>query len=227
MTSLITLSAQMQNEHMAADPDSIYDVLDTVDSAAPHSKMSELGKPREEDGVGKRSTSPPGREPREDWRGGEWSRNLVSGEPQQKPISRSRSRSRSPAERRPRASSRDRQFRYEKEGCNTTSDQPHLQRARLFVGNIDPNRVHRRDLIRIFSQYGDVVGVSVHKGYAFMQMDREKSANKAISALDNRMLMGSRVRKLNSKYSLYCDLGFSCTVLHVLTFLASISLDRC
>lgn len=137
------------------------------------------------EGLGHRSASPPGRESREDWRGGQGRK--ISPSPMAR---RSRSRSRSP-----RASSRERSFRYQKEGTNTISDDPLAQRARLFVGNIEPNRVHRRDLIRLFSRYGDVTGVSVHKGYAFVQMDRERSANKAINYEDNKMFMGSRIRK--------------------------------
>jgi len=137
------------------------------------------------DVLGQRSASPPGRESREDWRGGQ--RSKIS------PGRRSRSRSRSPVGR--RASSQERSFRYEKDGTNTTSDEPHLQRARLFVGNIEPSRVRRRDLIRLFSRYGDVLGVSVHQGYAFVQMDRERSANKAINYEDNKVFNGCRIRK--------------------------------
>ena len=155
------------------------------------SKMSEVGL-ADEDGVaiGKRSASPPGRESREDWRGGEWSRNK---DPGSQGAIRSRSRSRSP--HRWRNAMREKQTRYEREGTNTTSLEPHMQRARLFVGNIDHQRCQRRDIVRLFSNYGEVHGVSVHKGYAFVQMDREKSANKAINFEDNRMFMGSRLRK--------------------------------
>lgn len=149
------------------------------------SKMMSEGGIAVGEGLGHRSASPPGRESREDWRGGQGRK--ISPAPMAR---RSRSRSRSP-----RASSRERSFRYQKEGTNTISDDPHIQRARLFVGNIEPNRVHRRDLIRLFSRYGDVTGVSVHKGYAFVQMDRERSANKAINYEDNKMFMGSRIRK--------------------------------
>ena len=152
------------------------------------SKMMSEGGMAVGEGLGHRSASPPGRESREDWRGGQGRK--ISPSPMAR---RSRSRSRSP-----RASSRERSFRYQKEGTNTISDDPLAQRARLFVGNIEPNRVHRRDLIRLFSRYGDVTGVSVHKGYAFVQMDRERSANKAINYEDNKMFMGSRIRKFTN-----------------------------
>lgn len=151
----------------------------------------------EEIDVGRRSSSPPGRESREDWKGGE--RNTTtdpSSDTKQTTTTRSRSRSprsKSPGYQRDRRESREQ--RYTREGTNTNSREPHLQRARLFVGNIEPNTTHRRDVIELFSRYGEVLGVSVHKGYAFVQMDRERNANRAINGEDNRMFKGSRIRK--------------------------------
>lgn len=151
------------------------------------------------------SNSPPGRESREDW----WSSsggNAKNGRPpisdrlgERKESSNSRSRSRSPVRKgfkgRGSGSPIGREERYSREGTNTTSREPHLERARLFVGNIEPNRTHRRDITRLFLKYGDVLGVSVHKGYAFVQMDRERTANKAINCEDNQIFMGARIRK--------------------------------
>ncbi len=175
-----------------------FDVVDSTEEGSPNNtKMSVLEKLIDEEGC-KRSVSPPGRQ---DWRAGERSRDDASpGIEKGAGQSRSRSRSRSPATK--RGSSRDRQNRYEQEGSNTTRDEPHLKRARLFVGNIEPDKVHRRDLIRLFSEYGDVLGVSVHKGYAFVQMDRERNANKAVNYLDNRTFMGSQIRKSGPSPSL-------------------------
>lgn len=149
------------------------------------------------------SASPPGRESREDWRGGD-NANRRNG---RSPLGdrRRRSRSRSPGWRK-KSYSPGREMRYAREGTNTTSREPHLERARLFVGNIEPNRTHRRDLIKLFSQYGDVLGVSVHKGYAFVQMDRERTANKAVNFEDNHTFMGSRIRKFNLLSFEYLDL---------------------
>lgn len=145
--------------------------------------------------VGRRSSSPPGRESREDWKGGE--RNTITDAPSDtKQTTTSRSRSRSPRSKSP-AFPKDwresREQRYMREGTNTNSQKPHLQRARLFVGNIEPDTTHRRDVIELFSRYGEVLGVSVHKGYAFVQMDRERSANRAINGEDNHMFKGSRI----------------------------------
>ena len=142
------------------------------------------------------STSPPGRESREDWQntsvGSNKNGRLLTDRLGPR---KERSRSRSPIRRRRRSYSPTREMRYTREGTNTTSQEPHLERARLFVGNIEPNRTTRRDLERLFSPYGGVLGVSIHKGYAFVQMDRERTANKAINCEDNEMFMGSRIRK--------------------------------
>ena len=131
-----------------------------------------------------RHGSSPGREVRTGWR-------------DKKSRSGSRSRSRSPhvvgLRRRNGGGSGGGGF--DRYGSNTTRDEPHLQRARLFVGNVDQSRVRKRDLIRVFSQYGEVTGVSIHKGYAFVQMDRERNANKAINFEDNQTFMGSKIRK--------------------------------
>ena len=90
-----------------------------------------------------------------------------------------------------------RKKKYHASHCsNTSSSEPHLKRARLFVGNINPNITRRRDIIELFSEYGDVLGVSLHKGFAFVQMDRESSANRAINNMDNCFLKGSRLGKV-------------------------------
>lgn len=112
----------------------------------------------------------------------------VHGVIDNKEVSPSPRRSRSPASR-----ARSRLKIYEHEGTNTISDQPHLMRARLFVGNAQ--RMQRTDLRRLFSRYGEVLGVSIHKGYAFVQMDRERNANRAINCEDNSLHLGCKIRK--------------------------------
>ena len=149
--------------------------------------------------VGRRSSSPPGRETREDWKGGE--RNNSGGDTssdfKQATGTTKRSRSRSPRSKSPpfKGKRENREQRHLREGTNTNSREPHLQRARLFVGNIEPDNTHRRDIIDLFSRHGEVLGVSVHKGYAFVQMDRERNANRAVNGEDNSMFKGSRIRK--------------------------------
>ena len=127
-----------------------------------------------------------------------------------------RSRSRSPQ------NGRNRQKIYDYEGTNTTSDKPHLMRARLFVGNAQ--RMMRSDLKRIFSPHGDVLGVSIHKGYAFVQMDRERNANRAINCEDNAVHMGGRIRKCDCSSLISC---FSHPISYLLLFSCHLVLPFC
>lgn len=91
----------------------------------------------------------------------------------------------------------------------TNSEEPHLKRARLFVGNIATDRVTRRDLAQLFGQYGRVLGVSIHGGFAFVQLDRERDANRAIICEDNQMFMGSKMRKLFAPQTTLLSLVYS------------------
>jgi RNA recognition motif-containing protein len=68
-----------------------------------------------------------------------------------------------------------------------------LKRARLFVGNLTTDSVSRRDLAELFTQYGRVLGVSIHGGFAFVQMDRERDANRAIICEDGQTFKGSKI----------------------------------
>lgn len=153
--------------------------------------------------VGRRSSSPPGRESREDWKGGQRNNTDEASLASSSKADKERSRSRSPRDNSSafKGKRETREQRFIREGTNTNSREPHLQRARLFVGNIEPDKTHRKDLIELFSRYGEVLGVSVHKGYAFVQMDRERNANRAVNGEDNRNFMGSRIRKLSNPLS--------------------------
>ena len=145
--------------------------------------------------VGRRSSSPPGRESRDEWKKGERQADMSHSTVTDKERSRSRSpRSKSPPFKKAKRENRGAP-RFFRDGTNTVRDEPHLQRARLFVGNIEPNKTERRDIIDLFSRHGEVLGVSVHKGYAFVQMDRERNANRAINYEDNQNFLGSRIRK--------------------------------
>ena len=76
---------------------------------------------------------------------------------------------------------------------DTQRGEAHLKRSRLFVGNIEPDHVNRQDLCDAFSRYGEVVAVSIHKGYAFVQMDSEKNANAAVNLEHGRTLNGKKI----------------------------------
>lgn len=84
---------------------------------------------------------------------------------------------------------------YDAEGTNTIRQEAHLRRARLFVGNVDPVRVHRRDILHRFQEYGEVMGISLHQGYAFVQMDSERNANRAVNFENGAKINSTRLRE--------------------------------
>ena len=128
----------------------------------------------------------------EDWKR---SRKIVRDAP---PQMRDRSRSpvvmgrRGPPNR--RASSVERESRYDQDGSNTMSRLPHMERSRLFVGNVSPG-TEKRQITELFAPFGEVMGVSVHKGYAFVQMATERQANKAVNFLDQQKFNNNLISK--------------------------------
>ncbi|VUZ52257.1 unnamed protein product [Hymenolepis diminuta] len=94
---------------------------------------------------------------------------------------------------------------------------PNSLRSRLFVGNLNTLHMQKPELEAIFQQYGKIIGLSVHKGYAFIQYANEMSARAALNGEDEKVYFNMildvslasepKTRKRGRSYtgSLLCD----------------------
>ena len=76
--------------------------------------------------------------------------------------------------------------------CAVTND-PSSACRRVFIGNLNTSRVTRKDLEAIFCKYGTISGISIHKGFAFIQFDNEYSSRVAATAYDQQIIAGQLV----------------------------------
>lgn len=86
-----------------------------------------------------------------------------------------------------------RQQIYDREGRNTSSMDPKMMSARVFIGNLAADKVSRQDVMKLFEPYGKVLGVSLHKSYGFVQFANEEDAKTAVKATNGKFVEGLRV----------------------------------
>ncbi|XP_044131064.1 heterogeneous nuclear ribonucleoproteins C1/C2 isoform X2 [Bufo gargarizans] len=72
----------------------------------------------------------------------------------------------------------------------TNKTDPRSLNSRVFIGNLNTLVVKKTDVEAIFSKYGKIVGCSVHKGFAFVQYNNERTARTAVAGEDGRMIAG-------------------------------------
>ncbi|CAG0880163.1 unnamed protein product [Cyprideis torosa] len=77
-----------------------------------------------------------------------------------------------------------------KVGNQTNSQDPQAINSRVFVGNLNTFQVSKSDLERIFQRYGRIAGISMHRGYAFVQFTNPFDARSACMGEDVRNLAG-------------------------------------
>lgn len=84
---------------------------------------------------------------------------------------------------------------YEREGRNTNSSDPKMLNARVFIGNLPSEKVTRLEIENLFSPYGKMLGISLHKSYGFVQYEKEEEAKKAVAGMHNHHLHGLSLGK--------------------------------
>lgn len=88
---------------------------------------------------------------------------------------------------------REKTDRLEISGRMTSSQDPTLMKSRIFIGNLAVDKVSRGDLHRVFEKYGEILGISIHRNFAFVQFGKEEHANEAIKKEHQRLMGGIRV----------------------------------
>nr|XP_037272906.1 uncharacterized protein LOC119164803 [Rhipicephalus microplus] len=75
-------------------------------------------------------------------------------------------------------------------GDQTNSSDPAAVNSRIFVGNLNTHVVSKEGVRRLFKRYGRIIGLSKHKGYAFVQYTDAYDACNAVLGEDGRTIAG-------------------------------------
>ncbi|XP_072237828.1 nuclear receptor coactivator 5 isoform X2 [Leuresthes tenuis] len=74
-----------------------------------------------------------------------------------------------------------------------SSNDPRDLERRIFVGNLPTSDMENKDLEGLFSPYGKIVGVSLFRGYGFVQFERVEEAEAARAAQKGRIYKGYKI----------------------------------
>lgn len=73
---------------------------------------------------------------------------------------------------------------------HTSSKDPNAMKSRVFVGNLNTSIVTREQIQSIYAPFGEIVAISMHKGFAFVQFAHESAARNAVTFTDGSPLCG-------------------------------------
>ncbi|XP_054764135.1 RNA-binding Raly-like protein [Lytechinus pictus] len=73
-------------------------------------------------------------------------------------------------------------------GTSTNNQDPAAKASRIFIGNLNPLHSDRQKIFEIFREYGTITGMSIQKGYGFIQFTSELEARAAVEAEHGRRL---------------------------------------
>ncbi|XP_014604982.1 PREDICTED: heterogeneous nuclear ribonucleoprotein C-like isoform X2 [Polistes canadensis] len=82
-----------------------------------------------------------------------------------------------------------------KVGNQTNSQDPQAVNSRVFVGNLNTFQCSKTDVERMFQRYGRLAGISMHKGYAFVQFTNPFDARSACLGEDGRTILSQILEK--------------------------------
>ncbi|KAK2915329.1 nuclear receptor coactivator 5 isoform X3 [Channa argus] len=74
-----------------------------------------------------------------------------------------------------------------------SSNDPRDLERRIFVGNLPTSDMEKKDLEDLFSPYGKIVGVSIFRGFGFVQFERVEEAEAAKAAQKGRIYKGYKI----------------------------------
>lgn len=85
----------------------------------------------------------------------------------------------------------------------SVTNDPSTAGARVFVGNLNTIALSKEGVEGIFKRYGMVTGLSMHKGYAFIQYGRQADARRACINEDGKMYANQTLGNTTSNYTIY------------------------
>uniref|UniRef100_A0A914X6Q2 RRM domain-containing protein n=1 Tax=Plectus sambesii TaxID=2011161 RepID=A0A914X6Q2_9BILA len=76
-------------------------------------------------------------------------------------------------------------------GDLTKSNDPRLVASRIFIGNLPTDRCTKDDIQDYFGQHGEILGISVYKGFGFVQFKEIGDAQQAVEREHQQMFFGN------------------------------------